>query len=91
MGKNLFGNCYAFMWLSHAFSWQHYPVPFMDSPLNDNTSLQTSVSNMNASFSRPAEQEEEGKFSSDAIWLWVAIIATVCNIVVVAVVCVCAF
>ncbi|KAK2848321.1 hypothetical protein Q7C36_010003 [Tachysurus vachellii] len=62
---------------------QHYPVTFMDSPLNGNTSLQTSVFNLN--------QENEGKFSSDTIWLWVAIIATVCNIVVVAVVCVCAF
>ncbi|XP_053478622.1 uncharacterized protein C14orf132 [Ictalurus furcatus] len=70
---------------------QHYPVTFMDSPLNGNTSLQTSVSNLNASFSRPDEQEDEGKLSSDAIWLWVAIIATVCNIVVVAVVCACAF
>ncbi|KAK3570877.1 hypothetical protein QTP86_029385 [Hemibagrus guttatus] len=70
---------------------QQYPVTFMDSPLNGNTSLQTSVSNLSAKFSRPAEQEDEGKFSSDAIWLWVAIIATVCNIVVVAVVCACAF
>uniref|UniRef100_A0A8C1UY50 Uncharacterized protein n=1 Tax=Cyprinus carpio TaxID=7962 RepID=A0A8C1UY50_CYPCA len=64
---------------------------FMDSPYNGNTSLQTSTSNLNTSFSRPAEQEEEGKFSSDAIWLWVAVIATIGNIVVVAVVCACAF
>ncbi|KAI5098426.1 hypothetical protein C0J45_12153 [Silurus meridionalis] len=63
----------------------------MDSPLNGNTSLQTSASNLNANLSQPVEHEDEGKFSSDAIWLWVAIIATVCNIVVVAVVCVCAF
>lgn len=63
----------------------------MDSPLNGNTSFQTSVSNQNASFSRPAEQKDEDRLSSDAIWLWVAIIATVCNIVVVAVVCACAF
>ncbi|XP_016392832.1 uncharacterized protein C14orf132 [Sinocyclocheilus rhinocerous] len=64
---------------------------FMDSPYNGNSSLQTSTSNLNTSFSRPAEQEEEGKFSSDAIWLWVAVIATIGNIVVVAVVCACAF
>ncbi|KAF7699302.1 hypothetical protein HF521_004044 [Silurus meridionalis] len=51
----------------------------------------TSASNLNANLSQPVEHEDEGKFSSDAIWLWVAIIATVCNIVVVAVVCVCAF
>ncbi|XP_072551857.1 uncharacterized protein C14orf132 [Salminus brasiliensis] len=73
---------------------QHFPAvsgAFMDSPYNGNTSLQTSTSNLNASFSRPVEQEEEGKFSSDAIWLWVAVIATIGNIVVVAVVCACAF
>ncbi|KAG9272804.1 hypothetical protein AMEX_G11868 [Astyanax mexicanus] len=73
---------------------EHFPAvsgAFMDSPYNGNTSLQTSTSNLNASFSRPVEQEEEGKFSSDAIWLWVAVIATIGNIVVVAVVCACAF
>ncbi|XP_026144033.1 uncharacterized protein C14orf132 [Carassius auratus] len=69
-----------------AVSWA-----FMDSPYNGNTSLQTSTSNLNTSFSRPAEQEEDGKVSSDAIWLWVAVIATIGNIVVVAVVCACAF
>lgn len=63
----------------------------MDSPYNGNASLQTSSSNLNANFSRPVEQEEEGKFSSDAIWLWIAVIATIGNIVVVAVVCACAF
>nr|XP_055030152.1 uncharacterized protein C14orf132 isoform X1 [Misgurnus anguillicaudatus] len=68
---------------------QHFQAvsgAFMDSPCNDNSSHQTSTSNLNANFSRPAEQEEEGKFSSDAIWLWVAVIATIGNIVVVAVV-----
>ncbi|KAL7878379.1 hypothetical protein AOLI_G00093530 [Acnodon oligacanthus] len=73
---------------------EHFPAvsgALMDSPYNGNTSLQTSTSNLNASFSRPVEQEEEGKFSSDAIWLWVAVIATIGNIVVVAVVCACAF
>ncbi|KAL7870828.1 hypothetical protein SRHO_G00083250 [Serrasalmus rhombeus] len=77
-----------------AFYNEHFPAvsgAFMDSPYNGNTSLQTSSSNLNASFSRPVEQEEEGKFSSDAIWLWVAVIATIGNIVVVAVVCACAF
>ncbi|XP_073709539.1 uncharacterized protein [Misgurnus anguillicaudatus] len=51
---------------------QHFQAvsgAFMDSPCNDNSSHQTSTSNLNANFSRPAEQEEEGKFSSDAIWL----------------------
>uniref|UniRef100_A0A671QWG0 Uncharacterized protein n=1 Tax=Sinocyclocheilus anshuiensis TaxID=1608454 RepID=A0A671QWG0_9TELE len=80
----------------HFFSLflQHFQAvsgSFMDSPYNGSTSLQTSTSNLNTSFSRPAEPEEEGKFSSDAIWLWVAIIATIGNIVVVAVVCACAF
>ncbi|TRY89268.1 hypothetical protein DNTS_031841 [Danionella cerebrum] len=74
---------------------EHFPAvsgAFMDSPYNGSTSLQTSISNLNSSsVSRPAEQEEEGKFSSSAIWLWVAVIATIGNIVVVAVVCACAF
>ncbi|XP_062861373.1 uncharacterized protein C14orf132 [Trichomycterus rosablanca] len=73
---------------------QHFPAAFTDSPSNGNTSLQTSVSNLNATFSRQEEQEQdrrEDKFSSDAIWLWVAVIATIGNIVVVAVVCACAF
>ena len=63
----------------------------MDSPYNGNSSLQTSSSNLNANFARQLEQEEEGKYSSDAIWLWIAVIATIGNIVVVAVVCACAF
>uniref|UniRef100_A0A8C1S7Y9 Uncharacterized protein n=1 Tax=Cyprinus carpio TaxID=7962 RepID=A0A8C1S7Y9_CYPCA len=73
---------------------QHFQAvsgSFMGSPYNSSTSLQTSTSNLNTSFPRPVEQEEEGKFSSDAIWLWVAIITTIGNIVVVAVVCACAF
>lgn len=80
--------------LSPSFVPQHFPAvsgAFMDSPYNGNTSLQTSTSNLNVNFSRPTEVEEEGKYSSDAIWLWVAVIATIGNIVVVAVVCACAF
>ncbi|XP_046891915.1 uncharacterized protein C14orf132 [Hypomesus transpacificus] len=72
----------------------HFPAvsgAFMDSPYNGNTSLQTSTSNLNASFSRPPEPEDNGKVSSETIWLWVAVIATIGNIVVVAVVCACAF
>ncbi|XP_066560035.1 uncharacterized protein C14orf132 isoform X2 [Amia ocellicauda] len=67
---------------------QHFPAmsgAFMDSPYNGNTSLQTSTSNLHANFNRPQEPEEEAKLSSEAIWLWVAIIATIGNIVVVAV------
>ncbi|XP_041090524.1 uncharacterized protein C14orf132-like [Polyodon spathula] len=72
---------------------QHFPAmsePFMDSPYNGNASLQTSASNLHAN-TRPQEPEEESKFSSEAIWLWIAIIATIGNVVVVAVVCVCTF
>ncbi|KAM9732619.1 uncharacterized protein C14orf132 [Menidia menidia] len=64
---------------------------FMDSPYNGNASLQTSTSNLNASYSRPSEAEDDGKVSSDTIWLWIAVLATIGNIVVVAVVCACAF
>ncbi|CAG6004336.1 unnamed protein product [Menidia menidia] len=57
----------------------------MDSPYNGNASLQTSTSNLNASYSRPSEAEDDGKVSSDTIWLWIAVLATIGNIVVVAV------
>ncbi|XP_071352007.1 GTPase IMAP family member 9-like isoform X2 [Trachinotus anak] len=73
---------------------KHFPAvsgAFMDSPYNGNTSLQTSTSNLNASYSRPSEAEDDGKVSSDTIWLWIAVLATIGNIVVVAVVCACAF
>ncbi|XP_040902529.1 uncharacterized protein C14orf132 [Toxotes jaculatrix] len=72
----------------------HFPAvsgAFMDSPYNGNTSLQTSTSNLNAGYSRPSEAEDDGKVSSDTIWLWIAVLATIGNIVVVAVVCACAF
>ncbi|KAL7400521.1 hypothetical protein ABVT39_013434 [Epinephelus coioides] len=73
---------------------QHFPAvsgAFMDSPYNGNTSLQTSTSNLNTGYSRPSEAEDDGKVSSDTIWLWIAVLATIGNIVVVAVVCACAF
>ncbi|KAA8594212.1 hypothetical protein FQN60_005046 [Etheostoma spectabile] len=81
--------------LRHSLSvMKHYPAvsgAFMDSPYNGNTSLQTSTSNLNAGYSRPSEAEDDGKVSSDTIWLWIAVLATIGNIVVVAVVCACAF
>uniref|UniRef100_A0A3Q3IR18 Uncharacterized protein n=1 Tax=Monopterus albus TaxID=43700 RepID=A0A3Q3IR18_MONAL len=64
---------------------------FMDSPYNGSTSLQTSTSNLNAGYCQPSEAEDDGKVSSDTIWLWIAVLATIGNIVVVAVVCACAF
>ncbi|XP_045930137.1 uncharacterized protein C14orf132 [Micropterus dolomieu] len=73
---------------------QHFSAvsgAFMDSPYNGNTSLQTSTSNLNAGYSRQSEAEDDGKVSSDTIWLWIAVLATIGNIVVVAVVCACAF
>ncbi|KAK2912591.1 hypothetical protein Q8A73_006704 [Channa argus] len=70
------------------FNGKHFPAvsgAFMDSPYNGNTSLQTSTSNLNAGYSRPSEAEDDGKVSSDTIWLWIAVLATIGNIVVVAV------
>ncbi|TNN41764.1 hypothetical protein EYF80_048072 [Liparis tanakae] len=68
---------------------------FMDSPDHRIAALQTSTSNLNAGYTRPAEPEPEpappappvndGKMSTDTIWLWVAVLATIGNIVVVAV------
>lgn len=71
----------------------------MDSPNHRNASLQTSTSKLNAGYTRPADPEPApaappvhgGEMSSDTIWLWVAVMATISNIVVVAVVCVFAF
>ncbi|XP_048393871.1 uncharacterized protein C14orf132 isoform X1 [Stegostoma tigrinum] len=62
---------------------------FMDSPVDEcNTefSLFNSSTNMNESSSAPNQVEEPARTSNDAIWLWIAIIATIGNIVVVGVV-----
>uniref|UniRef100_A0A3P9LF15 Uncharacterized protein n=2 Tax=Oryzias latipes TaxID=8090 RepID=A0A3P9LF15_ORYLA len=79
-------NCFSFLSMVETPA-----VAFMDSPYNGNTSLQTSMSNLSASYSRPSEPEDDGKVSSDTIWLWIAVLATIGNILVVAVVCACAF
>eukprot|EP00062_Callorhinchus_milii_P027425 gi/632990708/ref/XP_007884292.1/ PREDICTED: putative uncharacterized protein C14orf132 homolog [Callorhinchus milii] len=64
---------------------------FLDSPYNGDVSLQASSVNIAPNVIRQLEPEEETKVSREAIWLWVAIIATIGNIIVVGVVCVCAF
>ncbi|XP_016090410.1 uncharacterized protein C14orf132 [Sinocyclocheilus grahami] len=63
---------------------------FMDM---DDCSTEHSLFNSSASVnaappasSAPVQQEEPQRVSSDAVWLWIAIIATVGNIVVVGVV-----
>ncbi|MGH0151916.1 UNVERIFIED_CONTAM: hypothetical protein FKN15_020723 [Acipenser sinensis] len=79
--------CTVLVVISNVTALMHFPAmsgAFMDSPYNGNTSLQTSTSNLHAN-TRPQEPEEESKFSSEAIWLWIAIIATIGNVVVVAV------
>ncbi|KAJ8341190.1 hypothetical protein SKAU_G00334810 [Synaphobranchus kaupii] len=63
---------------------------FMDSP-NDDYSGDHSLFNSSASVHAAAvtlqgQQDEPQSMSSDAIWLWIAIIATIGNIVVVGVV-----
>uniref|UniRef100_A0A4W3HMD4 Uncharacterized protein n=1 Tax=Callorhinchus milii TaxID=7868 RepID=A0A4W3HMD4_CALMI len=69
-----------------------YPIgAFLDSPYNGDVSLQASSVNIAPNVIRQLEPEEETKVSREAIWLWVAIIATIGNIIVVGVVCVCAF
>lgn len=64
----------------------------MDSSPNDNYSADHSLFNSSASVhaasaatSAQAQQDDQSS-SSDAIWLWIAIIATIGNIVVVGVV-----
>ncbi|KAI1895306.1 hypothetical protein AGOR_G00104930 [Albula goreensis] len=63
---------------------------FMDSP-NDDYSTDHSLFNSSASVHAAAttsqgRDDEQQSMSSDAIWLWIAIIATIGNIVVVGVV-----
>ncbi|XP_038606379.1 uncharacterized protein C14orf132 homolog [Tachyglossus aculeatus] len=62
---------------------------FMDSPNEDfgaEYSLFNSSSNVHAAASGPNHLEEPARSSNDAILLWIAIIATIGNIVVVGVV-----
>ncbi|XP_043088231.1 uncharacterized protein C14orf132 [Puntigrus tetrazona] len=66
---------------------------FMDSSPLDDCSAEHSLFNSSASVnaagpgsSAPVRPEEPQHVSSDAVWLWIAIIATIGNIVVVGVV-----
>ncbi|XP_066480154.1 uncharacterized protein C14orf132 homolog [Tiliqua scincoides] len=62
---------------------------FMDSPNEDFSteySLFNSSANVHAAASMPNQPEEASRSSNDAILLWIAIIATIGNIVVVGVV-----
>ncbi|XP_078419498.1 uncharacterized protein C14orf132 [Cetorhinus maximus] len=62
---------------------------FMDSAIdecNTDFSLFNSSTNVNDAASAPNQPEEPARTSNDAIWLWIAIIATIGNIVVVGVV-----
>ncbi|XP_073683712.1 uncharacterized protein C14orf132 [Garra rufa] len=66
---------------------------FMDASPLDDCSAEHSLFNSSASVnaappasSAPVQQEETQHVSSDAVWLWIAIIATIGNIVVVGVV-----
>ncbi|KAK2891909.1 hypothetical protein Q8A73_017574 [Channa argus] len=65
---------------------------FMDSSPNDDYSGEHSLFNSSASVHAAAsaasvhgQQDESQSMSSDAIWLWIAIVATIGNIVVVGV------
>ncbi|XP_034015555.1 uncharacterized protein C14orf132 [Thalassophryne amazonica] len=71
---------------------------FMDSSPNDDYSGEHSLFNSSASVHAAAsavsihgQQDEPQSMSSDAIWLWIAIVATIGNIVVVGVVYACTF
>ncbi|XP_028294569.1 uncharacterized protein C14orf132 [Gouania willdenowi] len=73
---------------------------FMDSSPNDDYSGEHSLFNSSASVHAAAaaaaaavhgQPEEQQSMSSDAIWLWIAIVATIGNIVVVGIVYACTF
>ncbi|XP_055028899.2 uncharacterized protein C14orf132 [Misgurnus anguillicaudatus] len=65
---------------------------FMDASPADDCSTDHSLFNSSASVNAPpltasqAQQEDQQRVSSDAVWLWIAIFATIGNIVVVGVV-----
>ncbi|KAK3562999.1 hypothetical protein QTP86_013265 [Hemibagrus guttatus] len=65
---------------------------FMDSSPNDDYSTEHSLFNSSASVNAApmtlvqTQHDEQHRVSTDAIWLWIAIIATIGNIVVVGVV-----
>ncbi|KAF7704565.1 uncharacterized protein C14orf132 [Silurus meridionalis] len=65
---------------------------FMDSSPNDDYSTEHSLFNSSASVNAApitlvqTQHDEHQRVSTDAIWLWIAIIATIGNIVVVGVV-----
>ncbi|KAG9268747.1 uncharacterized protein C14orf132 [Astyanax mexicanus] len=65
---------------------------FMDSSPNDDYSAEHSLFNSSASVNAApivpvqTQHDEQQHMSSDAIWLWIAIVATIGNIVVVGVV-----
>ncbi|XP_047657709.1 uncharacterized protein C14orf132-like isoform X2 [Tachysurus fulvidraco] len=63
---------------------------FMDSSPNDDFSTDHSLFNSSASVALH-QQEAPQRVSRDAIWLWIAISATIANIVVVGVVYACTF
>lgn len=70
----------------------------MDSSPNDDYSGEHSLFNSSASVHAAAsaasvhgQQDESQSMSSDAIWLWIAIVATIGNIVVVGIVYACTF
>ncbi|KAL0164021.1 hypothetical protein M9458_039774, partial [Cirrhinus mrigala] len=77
-------------------SFLHHQIPvmtgaFMDSSPHDDYSTDHSLFNSSASVHAAAlaahnQQEEQQPMSRDAIWLWIAITATIGNIVVVGVV-----
>lgn len=71
---------------------------FMDSSPNDDYSGEHSLFNSSASVHAAAsaasvhgQPDESQSMSSDAIWLWIAIVATIGNIVVVGIVYACTF
>ncbi|XP_014352019.1 uncharacterized protein C14orf132 [Latimeria chalumnae] len=79
-----------------SFMAAQFPVmggAFMDSPNEDYAeySLFNSSSNVHTASLSQNQQEDPPRSSNDAIWLWIAIIATIGNIVVVGVVYACTF
>ncbi|KAM8952290.1 uncharacterized protein C14orf132 homolog [Pelodytes ibericus] len=64
---------------------------FLDPTYNGTLSHQTSFSTLSPGGIHSSEPGERGSQACDAIWLWIAILATVGNILVVAVVCVFTF
>ncbi|KAG8550830.1 hypothetical protein GDO81_019611 [Engystomops pustulosus] len=64
---------------------------FLYASYNGDLSLQTSLSTLSTGPLHRTDPADRGRPTSETIWMWIAILATVGNIMVLGVVCACTF